>query len=114
MICKDFVSIVLLFSKAKQVHNKLLVMRKTLTEATDALCDNLLPGKMLRSLKSTGALEPDDVERVKKETTTSEQVEKMIGILMRKPVSAYNSFMDILEEERPDLYEKVKDIQGGL
>ena len=89
-------------------------MQKTLTEATDTLCDNLLPGKMLRSLKSKGALDPDDVERVKKETTTSEQIEKMTDVLMRKPVSAYNTFMDILEEERPDLYGKVKGIQGGF
>ena len=116
MICNDFQSIVLLFSKVKQLHNKLLVMQKTLTETTDTLCaeDKLLPGKMLRSLKSKGALETDDVERIKKETTTSEQVRKMTGVLMMKPVSDSNSYMDILKEEGPDLYEKVMDIQGEL
>ena len=66
---------------------------------------------MLIQLKTKGAIKQDDVERIKKQDTTTEMVEKLLDILTRKPVSAYEAFMEILEEQRYDLFVQVKDIE---
>ena len=75
------------------------------------LCEYLRPDDLLRDLKSKTALKPDDVTRIKKEVTDTEKVDKLIEILTRSPVSSYVAFMGVLQEERSDLYKKVKAIE---
>ena len=76
------------------------------------LCENLQPSYILRHLKTNGAIKQDDVEKIKRQDTTTEMVEKLLDILMRKPVSAYETFMEALKEERNDLFEDVKDLEA--
>ncbi|XP_072043551.1 uncharacterized protein [Amphiura filiformis] len=76
------------------------------------LAENLDPIGMLRQMTAKRALTPDDRTIIKKEATSTEQVDKLIEILCRKPVSSYDVFMEILSEERNDLYNRVKDIEA--
>ena len=86
-------------------------VKKTLTESTMILCENLRPDDLLRDLKSKSAVKPDDVTRIKKEDTDTEKVDMLIEILIRSPVSSYVAFMGVLQKERSDLYRKVKAIE---
>ena len=65
---------------------------------------------MLRALQTNGALKPDDVTKIRNLTTTTEQVEKLLDMLTRKPASAFDRFMEALKEEREDLFYMIKDI----
>ena len=65
-------------------------------------------------MKASGALTQDDVTKILLEKTPTEQVDKLIEVLMRKPESAYTTFMNALQEERPDLYRQVKTIESEL
>ena len=96
------------------ISDKLHIVEKILMKATQVLCDNLQPKDILISLKSRGTLTTDDVERIESEKTTSDKVEKLLDILNRKPVSAYDMFMEILREKRPDLFEIVHAIEIGF
>ena len=89
---------------------QLKIVKTILTEATDILCENLEPDDILRTLQSKGALKPDDVTKIRSLTTAGEQVERLLNILRRKPVSAYDVFMEALKEEREDLFDIVKEI----
>ena len=86
-------------------------VKNILCEATDLLCENLRPSDVLRQLKTKGAIKQDDVEKIKKQDTTTEKVEELLDILMRKPVSAYETFMEVLKRERHDLFLQVKIIE---
>ena len=84
------------------------VLQKTLLEATEILCKNLQPRDVLRQLKSKGALNADDVERIKRsQFTTTDEVDMLLDMLRKKPLSSYNIF----KEERQDLYQTVKDVE---
>ena len=89
---------------------QLQIVKKILVEATNALCSSLDPDDVLWTLQTKGALKPDDVTKIRCMTTPGKQVEKLLGILMRKPVSAYEVFMEALKEERADLFNVVKEI----
>ena len=89
---------------------QLKIVKIILVEATGILCSNLEPDDILRTLQTKGALKPDDVTKIRSLTTTGEQVERLLNMLMRKPVSAYDVFMEALKEEREDLFDIVKDI----
>ncbi|XP_072022988.1 uncharacterized protein [Amphiura filiformis] len=84
---------------------------KILSEASGVLSKTLQPKDILRSLKAKSALTPDDVEIIENEATDTDKVDKLLETLRRKPISAYATFMKVLEEEREDLYEKVKEIE---
>ena len=87
-------------------------VKDILTEATTILCDNLRPEDgLLRALKTAKAISADHDTIIKKETTDTSKVEKLIEILMRSPVSSYEAFMSSLEKERNDIYKEVMDIQ---
>ena len=86
-------------------------MQKILTESTKILCDNLNPYDLLLDMVSKGAIKPDDVARIKKQDIDTEKVEKLIEILRKSPVSSYTAFMNVLREERNDLYTQVQAIE---
>ena len=94
------------------LYDRLDFVKKTLLESTDILTTNLKPDGILRSMKTKGALTQDDVDTIKSKTTATEQVDELIRVLMRKPESAYRTFMGILQGERSDLYGEVKIIEG--
>ena len=89
-------------------EERLDFVKKTLLTSTTILIANLKPDGILRSMKARGALTQDDVTKIQLKDSTTEQVDKLIGVLMRKPESAYMTFMNILQGERPDLYDKIK------
>ena len=99
-------------SKTGRGENNLTKVKNILREATNTLCENLQPNDVLRQLKTKGAIKQDDVEKIKKQDTTTEMVEKLLEILTRKPVSAYETFMEALKEDRYDLFEELKDIEA--
>ena len=86
-------------------------VKNILREATVLLCKNLQPTDVVRYLKTKGAIKQDDAEKIKRQETTSEMVEELLDILKRKPVSAYETFMEVLERERHDLFSQVKAIE---
>ena len=87
------------------------MVRKILTESTKILCDNLSPYDLLLDMVSKGAIKPDDVTRIQKQDTDTEKVLKLIEILRKSPVSSYTAFMNVLREERSDLYTQVQAIE---
>ena len=86
-------------------------MKAILLEASELLCENLQPSDVLRKLKAKGALKSDDVEKIKRQDTTTEMVEMLLNVLMRKPASAYEKFIEILKVERDDLFVQVTAIE---
>ena len=94
------------------LYDRLDFVKKTLLESTVILSANLIPDGILREMKSSGALTQDDVTKILLKDTPTEQVDKLIAVLMRKPESAYMTFMNALQEERSDLYRQVKIIEG--
>ena len=93
-----------------KIKQQLSAVKNILAESTKILCDNLDLEQMLPELKSKGALSFDDCESIKKADTKSEMVDKFIEILRRKPTSAYDNFMETIQQERPDLYNAVNKI----
>ena len=89
---------------------QLKIVKNILLEATDILCANLEPDDILRTLQTKSALKPDDVTKIRGLATAGEQVERLLNILMRKPVSAYDAFMEALKEDREDLFDIVKEL----
>ena len=94
------------------LYDRLDPVKKTLLESNVILSANLIPDVILRVMKSKGALTQDEVTKIQLKDTPTEQVDKLIEVLMRKPESAYMAFMEILKGERPDLYGQVKIIEG--
>ena len=94
--------------------DKLDLVTNTLQESNVILRKNLNPGDILRSMMSEGELTQDDVTKISRQDTTTEQVDKLIEVLTRKPAKAYKTFMHILQRERSDLYDQIKSIEGGL
>ena len=90
---------------------KLKTVERILTESTVLLSDNLHTDQVLRHLKSRGALTSNDCTHIKAKTTEPDKVEKLLETLQKKPVSSYETFMEVLREKRSDLYEAVKEIE---
>ncbi|XP_072026912.1 uncharacterized protein [Amphiura filiformis] len=83
-----------------------------LQEALIVLTDNLTPTNVLRQMKGKNALTADEVIKINKGDTDTEKVEKLIDTLARKPLTSYQWFLEILKEDRYDLYEEVKKIEA--
>ena len=90
-------------------EDQLKAVKQILVESTDILSQNLDPCNILRTLMVKGALKSDDVTHIRSLITNTKQVESLLGVLMRKPASAYNVFMEALKEEREDLFNIVKE-----
>ncbi|XP_072048608.1 uncharacterized protein [Amphiura filiformis] len=83
--------------------------QETLRESLLILPDALNPKNLLRKMTGKGALSTDDVTRINIGVTDTDKVTKLIDTLMRKPLTSYEVFMELLEQERPDLYKEVKE-----
>ncbi len=83
--------------------------QKVLTESTELLTSSLDPREILRKMKSRNALTEDEVTRINIGETITEKVDKLLETLRRKPLTSYQVFMQLLKEDRPDLYTDVKD-----
>ena len=90
-------------------------VKKILTDSTLILCKNLQPYDLLLELKTKNELTDDNFTRISKEDTDTEKVDKLIDILKRSSVSAYDAWMSYLQENRNDgpndLYAQVKAIE---
>ena len=83
-------------------------MRLVLQQSTKLLCDNLKGEDILKSLKTEGALTPEDVQEIHNKETESDKVEALLDILSRRSVSHYVKFMVSLKSVREDLYKHIK------
>ncbi|XP_072025580.1 uncharacterized protein [Amphiura filiformis] len=86
--------------------------KQTLQDALIVLTDNLSPASLLRKMKGKNALTSDEVTRINTGVTDTERVEKLIETLKRKPLISYHAFMELLSQERHDLYEEVIKIEA--
>ena len=92
--------------------NQLTIIKKILIESTSIICDHLDPKIVLRAMKTKGALTHNNVELIESEPVKSDQAEVMLNILMRKPASAYDIFMEtLLGNGRKDLYDQIRHIE---
>ena len=86
-------------------------MRLVLQQSTKLLCDNLYAQDILPSLKTEGALTPEDVQEIDNKETESNKLETLLDILSRRSVSHYVKFMVSLKSVREDLYKHIKAIE---
>ena len=92
--------------------DQLRIIKKILIEATVIICNHLDPKLVLRTMKARGALSPDDCTLIQSKVTRSNQAEEMLNILMTKPATAYETFMDVLlEQKRNDIHQAIKDLE---
>ena len=92
---------------------RLAIIKKILTAATDAICDNLNPKDILRTMKSKDALSANDCKKIESKVTEGDQAEEMLNILMTKPASAYETFVETLHDKgREDIYRVIKNLEA--
>ena len=91
-----------------------VVLRETLV---GVFCNRIEPeedleiNSFLLKLKENKVFNRDDLDRIRHKETYTEKMDEVIETLCLKPESSYVCFMDILRQERMDLYRKVKEIQ---
>ncbi|XP_072018536.1 uncharacterized protein [Amphiura filiformis] len=85
-------------------------MQDILLESIEFLCDYLDLEDVLPDLKARRAITDADVEVVRGKESNL-RVEKLLDILRRMPLSSYKIIMEDLEAKRPDLHQKVKELQ---
>ena len=85
-----------------------------MTRSTNILCEFLAPTEILRPLKAAGVLSRNECTKIRRETDDSAQIEKLLDILNRKAADKYETFMEVLKEKRPDLYEQVLSFEEKL
>ena len=86
--------------------------RKVLTSATELLCENLNPKKVIRKLLSRGILSDSDVQRINSEKANDDSVDALLSILKMKGSSAYDCFMNGLHNVDIHLHQQVKQIEA--
>ena len=72
--------------------------QKQLREATYKLTQYMDPESAMCYLDSKDILTNDEIEKIKKSTTTNDQVKQLIGLLQRKSESAFFTLMEALRE----------------
>ena len=90
---------------------QLEAVKLILIESTVFLCENLYTDQVLRHLMARRAITNNDSTHIKAKITEPDRVEKLLDILRKKPVSSYETFMEILRQQRPDLHKAVKKIE---
>ena len=88
--------------------------RKVLTSATEVLCENLDPKKVIRKLLSAGVLSDSDVQNIKSNNTTDDSVDALLSILKLKGSRAYDCFMESLGSIDRNLYHQVKQKEAKI
>ncbi|XP_072026913.1 uncharacterized protein [Amphiura filiformis] len=86
-------------------------IRYILDEATDILSESLETTKVLRSLKAKHIFSDSEVASINSYPQQDERVDRLLTKLKRKEPRAYEIFLEVLHEERIDLYNAVKEIQ---
>ena len=72
------------------------------------LCNSLDPRPVLKTLLAQEAITADDKQRIEKKCVTSDQVDELVNTLLKKPVEAYNCFMEHIKKEQSHVYEMVQ------
>ena len=78
------------------------------------LCDYLDPHPVLKALLARGEITADDKQRIEIKGVTSDQVDELVNTLLRKPVDAYNCFMENIKEQQSHVYQKIKAIETKM
>ena len=90
------------------------IKNKVLETSLVELCDNLDPHTVLKVLRARRQITADDKQRIEIKGVTGDQVDELVNILLRKPVEAYNCFMENIKEEQSHVYQKVKTIETKI
>ncbi|XP_072027202.1 uncharacterized protein [Amphiura filiformis] len=95
--------------------NNMELVKKILRDSTQTICTGL-DSKGLREtielLLKKSALLTNDAQTIRSKNTDEDKAEELTNILKRKPVTAYDAFMDVLLEiSKQDLYDQIKHIQ---
>ena len=72
--------------------------KELLNSNRDKLVKNIDPDELITKLQADGVLTDRDVGRIKENKQTETQVEKMLDIIVRKPDSALDKFVESLDE----------------
>ena len=90
-------------------------VKKIMRAATNDVCDNLDADcltKMMSTLQFKNALLTNDLQTIRSKTTDEDKADELLLILQRKPVTAYDSFMEtLIEIDKKDIYDKVKPLE---
>ena len=86
-------------------------VKKILSEATIILKESSQLENIISHLKAQKALKPWDVDDINKQMPDSAKVDKLIELLRLKPVSTYNTFVQILKTEQLDVYQQIKAVE---
>ena len=89
----------------------LQTMHKILTESLQYLSEYLEPEDVMRSLIAKGAITNNEAVKIRKKDTSPEQVDCLLEILRRKPVTSYITFMEVLKTARSDLHVNVQKLE---
>ncbi|XP_072023552.1 caspase-3-like [Amphiura filiformis] len=95
------------------MENKRKLITYVLDAATENLCNNLNPAKILQRLKTRGELSGDDIQEITSSARFDDRVDRMLEMLKRRRPSAYDEFMRALAEFRQDLFDEVKEIENA-
>ena len=86
-------------------------MSKICEAAAVAIRESLDPETVLKELVDQKALTLSDVCAITSHTLQTEQADELLDILRTKPSTAYATFMGLLHDHRPDLFQKVREIE---
>ncbi|XP_072022766.1 uncharacterized protein [Amphiura filiformis] len=87
------------------------IMQAVLQEYTELLSDFLNPTPVIQALVKKRAITDVEVQKIQSKTSKPTRVQELIGILQKKPLTSYNTFMEELSEVRADLHQQVKKIE---
>ena len=87
-----------------QVMERLKKVKTILIEASITLADNLPPKKMMRRLRTSGALQQSEFEQIEKKESKSDQMHTLLEMFHRKSESDYRKLRQVLADLRPDIY----------
>ncbi|XP_072027841.1 uncharacterized protein [Amphiura filiformis] len=71
---------------------------------------NLKP--ILLALRSRRAINKDEYDTIRKVEDAGDQVVELISLLEEKPVSSYETFMQVLHDKEKDIWQKVTEIEA--
>ncbi|XP_072042599.1 uncharacterized protein [Amphiura filiformis] len=66
---------------------------------------------ILKKMKSTKTLTSEEADVIRNQPTSADKVDKLIEALIRKPLSSYLSFLEVLKKGHPDLYLIIKNLE---
>ena len=87
--------------------------KRILRESLQIICDNLIVDEpTIEKLQQKQALLTHDAQMIRSKKTNDYKAEELVRILVTKPVTAYDGFMDVLlETDKQELHGKILKLQ---